>query len=91
MSDKVQITVRTVALGAAAADEWIPAATLGLSWIDAIVGYAPIGTTAFTVIPTFLKNAQGTGETEGGDAGDLGVECADGDDVMEITVIGTPA
>jgi hypothetical protein len=89
MSDKHQITVRTSALGTAAADEWIPAATLGLSNIDAIVGTAVIGATTSTTPPAFMKNAQGTGVAEGTNAGDLGIEITDaGINIIEVTVIG---
>jgi hypothetical protein len=88
MSDKHQVTVRTQTLGAAAADEWIPAATLGLSHIDAIVGNAVIGATQAAATCCFMKNAQGTGVAEGTNEGDLGIEATDGIDIVEVTVIG---
>jgi hypothetical protein len=81
-------TYRTSALGTAAADEWI---ATGLSWIDCVVGSAVIGATTSTVDNAFQLNAQGTGVTEGTNAGDLGVEVTDaGINVIEVTVIGIP-
>jgi hypothetical protein len=89
---QVEVTVRTVALGTAAADEWIAAATLGLSFIDSIVGCAVIGATTSTVALAFTKNAQGTGVAEGTNVGDLGIESTDaGINVVEITLRGTAA
>lgn len=88
VGDRVMQTFRTSALGTGAADEWI---ATGLSWIDAIVGVAAIGTDPFTTLPSFVKNAQGTGVSAGTNAGDLGIEvAAAGDNVLEVTVLGRP-
>jgi hypothetical protein len=81
-------TYRTAAIGDASAVEWI---ATGLSWIDAVVGFAVQGTASSTTAPNFVLNAQGTGVTEGTNPGDLGIEnVASGPDVIEVTVIGRP-
>lgn len=88
VGDRVMQTFRTSALGDNAADEWI---ATGLSLIDAVVGFAALGTAPFTHAPTFVKNAQGTGVTAGTNPGDLGIEVeAAADNVIEVTVIGIP-
>jgi hypothetical protein len=90
-SDKHQVTVRTSALGAASDVEWIAAATLGLSYIHAVVGHAVIGVTTPAGGILFQKNAQGTSVAEGTNSGDLGIEAEDNIDVVEVTLIGTKA
>lgn len=89
LGDRFLVTVRaTSGSGANAADEWI--AVPGLSLIDAIVGWAFIGTAPADGVAAFKKNAQGTGQTEGAHPGDLGAEFAGASAVFEVTVIGRP-
>jgi hypothetical protein len=86
VGDKILKTFRTSALGTASAVEWI---STGLSWIDAVIGIAVIGTTTSTVALAVTKNAQGTGVAEGTNPGDLGIESTDaGINVVEVTVLG---
>ena len=59
------------ATGIAADNEWIPT---GLSQIVDVIGWHLEGTTAQNLVPIFVLNAQGTGQTEGSSGGDLGVE-----------------
>ena len=88
VGDRVQQTFRTSALGTAAADEWI---ATGLSFIEAVVGFAVLGATTSTVALAFEKNAQGTGVAGGTNPGDLGIETTDaGINDVEVTVIGRP-
>jgi hypothetical protein len=91
VGDLFLVTVRTSALGDNAADEWIAAASLRLSWIVAVIGVVPIGAAPFANTPSFMKNAQGTGVAEGTNAGDLGIEVeAAADNILEVTVLGRP-
>lgn len=83
----IQQTVR-VTPGAGAADEWIAAADLGMSEVVAVLGVVPIGATPSLVLPSFTKNARGTGVAEGTNLGDLGIEDTAGSVVMEVTVLG---
>lgn len=88
VGDRVMQTFTVSVLGDNATDEWV---ATGLSWIDAVVGFGPIGTAPFLEVPSFLKNAQGTGGTGGANPGDLGVEVDETDaDTFEVTVIGIP-
>jgi hypothetical protein len=89
---KVDRTFRVSVTSNAAADEWVDT---GLTFIDAIVGWAYIGQAAPTQagaaaleVPVFRKNAQGTGVAEGTNPGDLAIEVASGDVTIEITVRG---
>lgn len=68
--------------GVAAADEWI---ATGLSEIESVVGAVVNG--AATSGLNFLLNAQGTGETEDDDPGDLGIEAEAAVEVI-VTVRG---
>jgi hypothetical protein len=89
VGSKFMVTVRVTALGDNAADEYIPAATWGLSYIDSIVGWTPVGTAPWANVPLFNKNGQGTGATEGDNPGDVGIEVeAATDNIMEVTVLG---
>jgi hypothetical protein len=85
------VVIRTSAIGTAAADEWVAAATIGCSYIRAIIGSVVIGATTSTVGGgSFMKNAQGTGVAEGTNPGDLGVESTDAAiNVLEITLLVT--
>ena len=88
MGDRVMQTFRVSALGTASDAEWI---ATGLSWIDAIVGYGASGAAGWVTTPVFMINAQGSGQTEGDHAGDLGVEVTNaGDNDLSVTVIGIP-
>ena len=86
------VTVRTSALGTGAADEYIAAASLGMSFIHAVVGFSVLGATTSTVSPSFELNARGTGVAEGTNDGDLGIESTDAtiNDVL-VTVLGIPS
>lgn len=84
VSNLVLRSFQTSPANNAAADEWIDT---GLSEIVAIVGWATVGTAAPTLVPNFVKNAQGTGVAEGTNLGDLGVE-GNSADTFEVTVLG---
>jgi len=88
LGDRSLRTIRaTSGAGANPADEYI---VTGLSYIDAIVGWAVVGTDPTTAPAVFKKNARGTGVTEGTNRGDLGVEFGGTGIVFEVTVIGRP-
>lgn len=88
LGDRVVQSFSIAAAGTAAADEWI---ATGLSHIDAVLGFAPIGATTFTGAPNFQINAQGTGVAVDTNPGDLGVEVTGaGDNTLQVTVIGRP-
>lgn len=69
----VERTVQ-VTTGAAAADEWITAADLGMTELVAVVGVVTVGTATSATLPSIVLNAQGTGVAAGTNPGDLGIE-----------------
>jgi len=81
---KVTKTFRATT-GANADDEYI---VTGLSKIDTILGWSPIGTTPAALTIVFVKNARGANIGEDVNAGDLGVKST-GALAFEVTVIGT--
>lgn len=84
-------TVR-VTPGAAAADEWISASDLGMSWVIAVLGCATDSHTAGNpTLPTFELNARGSGVGAGTNPGDLGIEDVAGSVSFFVTAIGRPA
>lgn len=68
-SDFDQVSFRTAATGIAAADEFF---VTGYTNVEAILSVVPVGTAAVGV--SAVPNADGTGVTEGDDAGNIGVE-----------------
>jgi hypothetical protein len=90
IGDKYLVTVRTSALGTGAVDEYIAASSIGLSWIDAIVGAVIIDDDVVTAPAQCAKNSRGsTISGEGSYPGDLGIEVTDAaTNIVEITVIG---
>jgi hypothetical protein len=75
------------ATGVASATEWIPKASIGLSEILGVAGFAVLGTANVGV--NFVMNAQGTGVTAGTNKGDLGVESSAAlTDALLVTVFG---
>jgi hypothetical protein len=87
VGDRMQRTFRVTVSNLAAADEWVPT---GLSFIDAIIGWAAIGQAGIPDAPVFRKNAQGTGVAEGTNGGDLAIEVVTTAGTFEVTVLGKP-
>jgi hypothetical protein len=85
LGHKVTRTFRVSVTSDAAADEWVDT---GLTYIDAVLGFAVIGQAGAVDVPAFRKNARGTGVAEGTNPGDLAIEVVATDLVLEITVIG---
>jgi hypothetical protein len=85
LGDRMVRTIRFTIANANAADEWI---VTGLSWVDAVLGIIVTGTGVENDVPTYLRNCQGTGQTEDtqADGGKLAIEGAAG--TWEVTVIG---
>ena len=75
LGDKFLVIGRSGTTGAGAADEWIPAAALGLNQIEE-AWVQTIGATA--TLTAVVPNAQGTGVAEGTNPGDVGVESSAG-------------
>lgn len=89
IGDRALVTV--TASSAGNSDDYITAASIGLSWIDQIVGVARKGTTVGTDTPVLNKNTQSHGSAEGSSAGDLSFRTVTADTATyEITVIGIP-
>lgn len=82
----LDVTFRVAITNTGSADEWV---VTGLSSIEAIVGFAVIGTVGVAITPNFRKNANGTGVAEGTNPGNLALECA-ALATLEVTVRGRP-